>query len=113
MKTDMPHKLLEQVMRDNIIRDKKYSTHLFYKLYQEILNRDKYIENFSIMSETSFVKRLGEWSKPGMWLIKAGRGKNAIYYKRVIHRSNISCADLRVSANKIINGAWGILTCRK
>jgi len=113
MKTDMPHKELEQFMRDNIIRDKNYTPHLLYKVYQDILKRDEFITKYSVMSHTSFVKRLGEWSKPGMWLIKTGRGKNAIYYKRVIHRSNISCADLRVAANKIINGAWGILTCRK
>ena len=103
MKTDMPHKLLEQVMRNNIIRDKNYSTHLFYKLYQEILKREGYYQKYSVMSETSFVKRIGEWSKPGMWLIKKGRGKKAIYSKRATHRSNINCAEL---AAKVKGWLW-------
>jgi len=95
MKTDMPHKDLERIMRDNIARDIPYSIHLFYAEYQMILTRDGLTENYSIMSETSFVKRIGEWSKPGKWLIKKGRGKNAIYSKRATHRSNMTCAELR------------------
>ena len=100
MKTDMPHKLLEQVMRNNIIRDKDYSVHLFYKLYEEILKRDGYVEKYSVMTETSFIKRLGEWSKPGMWLIKKGRGKNAIYSKRAC-KSNLSWAEVKAKV-----GSW-------
>lgn len=103
MKTDMPHKELEQFMEDNMDRVKKYSVHEFYMLYKSILNRDGLIENYSLMSETSFIKRIGEWSKPGKWLIKKGRGKKAIYYKRVVHRSVISAADLKKRANEIIN----------
>lgn len=102
MKTDMPHKELEQFMRDNIIRDKDYSTHLLYALYEVILKRPTNEEKFSVMSHTSFVKRIGEWSKPGMWLIKKGRGKNAIYCKRATHKSDIGFAELRVKANVII-----------
>ena len=100
MKTDMPHKLLEQVMRDNIIRDKDYSTHLLYARYEEILKREGYYQKYSLMTETSFVKRIGEWSKPGKWLIKKGRGKNAIYSKRATHRSNLSCAELRAKVKR-------------
>ena len=103
MKTDMPHKELEQFMRDNIIRDKIYSPHLLYKLYEEILKRDGLIENYSVMSHSSFVKRIGEWSKPGKWLIKKGRGKNAIYSKRATHRSNMTCAEL---AAKVKGWLW-------
>ena len=103
MKTDMPHKDLERIMRDNIARDIPYSIHLFYAEYQMILTRDGLTENYSIMSETSFVKRIGEWSKPGKWLIKKGRGKNAIYSKRATHRSNITCAEL---AAKVKGWLW-------
>lgn len=109
MKTDMPHKELGGFMNDNMDREKKYTIHEFYMLYKSILNRDGMIEKYSVMSETSFIKRLGEWSKPGMWLIKKGRGKKAIYYKRVIHRSGISAADLKSRANDIINCVKGRL----
>jgi len=102
MKTDMPHKLLEQVMRDNIIRDKDYSVHVFYARYQEILKREGYYQKYSVMTETSFVKRIGEWSKPGMWLIKKGRGKNAIYCKRSNHRNDMGFAEWKAKANEII-----------
>ena len=102
MKTDMPHKELEQFMRDNIVRDKIYSPHLLYKVYQDILKREGNYERFSLMSETSFVKRIGEWSKPGKWLIKKGRGKNAIYSKRAC-KSNFNWAEVR---SKVKGWLW-------
>jgi len=101
MKTDMPHKELEQFMRDNIVRDKIYTPHLLYGVYQDILKRDGLIEKYSVMTHTSFVKRIGEWSKPGKWLIKKGRGKNAIYSKRAC-KSDLTWAQVRETVKRLL-----------
>lgn len=107
MKTDMPHKLLEQVMRDNIDRDIPYTIDIFYLRYKQLLKREKYQQKYRVMGRSSFKKRLGEWSQPGMFLIKKGRGEKAIYHKRVVHRSNISAADLKKRANDILSCVKG------
>ena len=113
MNTHLPHKELEQFMLDNMDRYKVYTLIEFYALYKSIMNRDGLIENYSVMSQESFRKLAGEWSKPGGSVVRFCRLKKPVYYKRVVHRSPISAAELKKKANKLINGAWGILTCRK
>ena len=59
------------------------------------------------MAKDSFRKRVGEWLKPGGWIVKNGRGVTAIYFKRVVHRSSISGAELKKKANDIIDCVKG------
>lgn len=113
MKTQLPHKDLEQFMQDNMDRAKVYTISELYMLYKSIMNRDGLIENYCVMDKDSLRKRVGEWLKPGGWIVKNGRGVTATYFKRVVHKSNISAAELKKRANEIINCIKGRLPWAK
>ena len=101
-KTDLPHEELEQFMLDNMDRYKVYTVIEFYMLYKSILKRDGLIENYSVMNQESLRKLADKWSKPKGTIIKYGRGKKAVYHKRIVHRSNISAAELNRKVNDVL-----------
>lgn len=91
MKTQQPHEELERNMRNNIFRDKDYTLHELYMLYQSIMQREGYYQKYSQMSEGSLERRAYDWP----WLIRSGIGEEAKYAKRATHRSKMTCAQLK------------------
>lgn len=86
---------LQGFMRDNMFDD-EYSIHLMWKVYSDIMRRSPFVEEYKEMTESSLEKRLNEWaSVKGGWLIRKGRGKNSIYYKRWFCRTDKSRAEVR------------------
>lgn len=93
---------LQRCLRDNMTSD-EYTHNEMYRLYSEIMRRDGMIEIYSTMSQGSFDKRITEWSGVYQgWIIKKGIGRDAIYYKRYIHRCGLSKQALRDRVNKLL-----------
>jgi len=96
-------------MREHMLRDKVYSLKELYALYILRMSVDQRIRSYERMTIGSLEKRAREWSKPGMWMVKIGRGEDRVYFKRVVHRSSISAAELKKRANEIIDCVKGRL----
>lgn len=106
----LPTKDLQRCLRDNMTHE-EYTHNDMYQIYSEILRRDGMIERYSTMSQESFDKRLTEWSGVYQgWIVKKGRGRDAIYYKRYIHRCGLSKQALR---DRVISKLRSIVSWRK
>jgi hypothetical protein len=107
MKKHLPLKELERNMRDHMLRDKVYTLKELYALYILRMSVDQRIRSYARMSIGSLEKRAREWSGPGMWMVRNNGEDEMVYFKRVVHRSPISAAELNKKANEIINCVAG------
>lgn len=97
MKTQLPHVELEQFMKDNVIRDKDYTLHQLYMLYQDIMGRGHLVEDFCQMSEASLERRAYDWP----WLIRSGVGDEAKYAKRAC-KSLLTWTQVRAKVRRVL-----------
>ena len=79
----MVNKMTQQEIRIKLIRDhmrynEKYSIHQIYMIYQNIMNEDYCIRNFSKVSQKTISEQFRHISKADSWLVKEG----SLYYKK-------------------------------
>ncbi len=110
MRTHLPLKETARMMEKYMLRDKVYTLEEFHRLYMFQMNVDHHIRKYKRMTIGSLEKRAREWSGPGMWLVRNNGEDEMVYFKRVVHRSNISGAELNKKAKDIINCIAGRLS---
>ena len=103
MKKHLPLKETERLMRKHMLRDKVYTLEELYAVYRYQMAVDHHIRMYERMKIGSLKKRAREWSQPGMWMVRNNGEDEMVYFKRVVHRSPISAAELNKRANEILN----------
>jgi hypothetical protein len=110
MKTKLPLKETERLMKKHMLRDKVYTLEELYAVYRYQMAVDHHIRKYERMTIGSLEKRAREWSQPGMWLVRNNGEDEMVYFKRVVHRSNISGAELNKKAKEILDCIKGRMT---
>jgi len=105
MRTHLPLEETARMMENNMLRDKVYTLDEFYRLYLFQMNVDHHIRKYKRMTIDSLKKRAREWSGTGMWLVRNNGEDEMVYFKRVVHRSDISAAALNKKTKAILNCA--------
>ena len=76
----------QRELRAKMLYDKEYSIDELYVIYKSMVSLDFNLQ-YKIVSEKTFSNKLTEWSNvDNSWLIKKGKGKNAMYHKWICHR---------------------------
>ena len=109
MRTHLPLKETERLIKKNMLRDKVYNIEELYRLYLYQMNVDHHIRKYKRMTIGSLEKRAREWSQDGMWMVRNNGEDEMVYFLRVVHRSNISAAELNKRAKEILNCIRGRL----
>ena len=83
--------------------DGRYSFDDFYKIYVRVMSQS-FDMKYPIITEKTFSNKIIAWSNTeGSFLIREGRGKNAIYHKWVCHRyPTITRKQIGINAKKIL-----------
>lgn len=88
------NKALQYQLRSRMSKDGEYSLKEMKTFYHQIMNLDVFI--VEPYNADLFRRKISGWGiVHDGWLIKRGKGRDAVYYKRFTKRSNRSLKEVR------------------